>query len=96
MSYSLFGLFMFFFPLNLWGRTTIPVDHIISYITRELASGARLYILLVMYVGAVLPFVRRNWNKDGITIFFTAAKVFGAVAGTALYRQRRKQTLNRT
>ena len=38
-----------------------------------------------MYVGAVLPFVRRNWNKDGITIFFTAAKVFGAVVGTALY-----------
>ena len=85
VCYSLFGLFMFFCPLSLWGKTTIPVDHIISYITRELSSGAKLYILLVMYVGAVLPFVRRNWDKDGITQFFTIAKVFGAAAGTALY-----------
>lgn len=85
VCYSLFGLFMFFYPLSLWGKTTIPVDHIISYITRELSSGAKLYILLVMYVGAVLPFIRGHWNKGGITLFFTIAKVCGAVAGTVLY-----------
>ena len=85
LLYSLFGLFVFFYPLTLGGRTTIPVDHIISYITRELASGAKVYILLLMYVGAVLPFVRKNWNKDGITLFFTIAKVCGAAAGTALF-----------
>ena len=57
LLYSLFGLFVFFYPLTLGGRTTISVDHIISYITRELASGAKVYILLLMYVGAVLFFV---------------------------------------
>lgn len=83
--YSLFGLFMFFYPMKIGAKTTIPVDHIINFIIRDLPSQARLYILLVMYCGAVLPFIRKTWNKDGITLFFTIAKVAGAVAGTVLY-----------
>ena len=27
VCYSLFGLFMFFYPLSLWGKTIILVDH---------------------------------------------------------------------
>ena len=38
-----------------------------------------------MYVGAALPFIRRTWNKDGLTLFFSFAKVVGAVAGTVIY-----------
>lgn len=84
LLYSLFGIFMFFFPLNIGGKSTIPVDHIITFITKDLAVAAKYYILLVMYVGAVLPFIRKNWNKDGISIFFSVAKVCGAVVGTIL------------
>lgn len=84
LLYSLFGIFMFFFPLNIGGNSTIPVDHIITFITRDLAVATKYYILLVMYVGAVLPFIRKNWNKDGISIFFSVAKVCGAVVGTIL------------
>lgn len=84
LLYSLFGIFMFFFPLNIGGKSTIPVDHIITFITKDLAVAAKYYILLVMYVGAVLPFIRKNWNKDGISIFFSMAKVCGAVVGTIL------------
>ncbi len=82
--YSLFGLFMFFCPLEIGGKSTIPVDHIITFITTHLTAVAKYYILIVMYVGAVLPFVRKNWNKNGITIFFSIAKICGAVAGTVL------------
>ncbi|WP_281679172.1 YjiH family protein [Synergistes jonesii] len=84
LLYSLFGIFMFFFPLNIGGKSTIPVDHIITFITKDLAVAAKYYILLVMYVGAVLPFIRKNWNKDGISVFFSVAKVCGAVVGTIL------------
>lgn len=85
LGYSLFGLFMFFFPLTIGGKSTIPVDHIISYITTNLLGPAKIYILLVMYFGAVLPFIRKEWNKDAITIFFSIAKVCGAIIGTMLY-----------
>ncbi len=84
LFYSLFGIFMFFFPLNIGGKSTIPVDHIITFITKDLAVAAKYYILLVMYVGAALPFIRKNWNKNGMSIFFSAAKVCGAVIGTIL------------
>ncbi len=84
IAYSLFGIFMFFFPLELGGKSTIPVDHIITFITTRLASFAKYYILLVMYMGAVLPFVRKTWKKDSLTVFFSLAKIGGALIGTIL------------
>lgn len=82
--FSLFGIFMFFCPLEVSGKSTIPVDHIISFITTHLAEPAKFYILFVMYFGAALPFIKRNWKKDGVTMFFSAAKVCGAIIGTIL------------
>lgn len=85
LGYSLFGVFMFFCPLTIAGKSTIPVDHIISFITTKLLLPARVYILAIMYLGAILPFIRKNWNKDAMTIFFSVAKVCGAVVGTILF-----------
>ena len=85
LGFSLFGVFMFFCPITIGGRSTIPVDHIITFITGNWLEGAKIYILIVMYCGAVLPFIRKTWNKDAMTVFFSAAKVCGAVIGTVLY-----------
>lgn len=85
LLYSAFGLFMFFLPVTYKGNTTIPVDHIITLISKNFTSPVKLYILLVMYIGAVLPFVRKTWNKDGMSVFFTVAKVCGAVVGSLIY-----------
>lgn len=84
IGFSLFGIFMFFCPLEIGGKSTIPVDHIISFITTHLAEPAKFYILFVMYFGAALPFIKRSWKKDGVTMFFSAAKVCGAIIGTIL------------
>ena len=85
LGFSLFGIFMFFCPITIGGKSTIPVDHIITFITTNLLGAAKIYILLVMYLGAVLPFIRRTWNKDAMTVFFSVAKVCGAIIGTVLY-----------
>ncbi|MDR1378743.1 MAG: YjiH family protein [Synergistaceae bacterium] len=85
LGYSLFGVFMFFCPITLGGRSTIPVDHIISFINVNWLEGAKIYILLVMYCGAVIPFIKKTWNKNAMTLFFSVAKVCGAVIGTILY-----------
>jgi nucleoside recognition membrane protein YjiH len=85
LGYSLFGVFMFFCPITVDGRSTIPVDHIINFITGNLSEPAKIYILIVMYCGALLPFIRKTWNKDTMTVFFSVAKVCGAVIGTILY-----------
>lgn len=84
VAFSLFGIFMFFCPLDVGAKSTLPVDHIISFITTHLAEPAKFYILFVMYFGAALPFIKRSWKKDGVTMFFSAAKVCGAIIGTIL------------
>lgn len=76
---------MFFFPLEIGGKSTIPVDHIIMFITSDLAVVAKFYILLVMYIGAALPFIRRNWNKDGMTIFSQLRRYVERLWGLFLY-----------
>lgn len=63
IAFSLFGIFMFFCPLNVGGKSIIPVDHIISFITTHLAEPAKFYILFVMYFGAALPFIKRAGRK---------------------------------
>ena len=85
LGYSLFGVFMFFCPIAVGGRSTIPVDHIISFITANWLEGEKIYILIVMYCGAVFPFIKKTWNKNTMTLFFSAAKICGAVIGTILY-----------
>ncbi|MDY3868411.1 MAG: YjiH family protein, partial [Pyramidobacter sp.] len=87
VGFSLFGLFMFFFKLE-WinpAIKTVPVDYIVSSLQKYWMPAVKIFILGVMYLGAVLPFVRKTWNKDGMTIFFSVAKVCGAVIGTILY-----------
>jgi nucleoside recognition membrane protein YjiH len=85
LGYSLFGIFMFFCPITIGGRSTIPVDHIINLVTTNFSEAAKIYILIVMYFGAVLPFIRKTWNRDAMSIFFSVAKVCGAIIGTVLY-----------
>lgn len=82
--YSAFGMFMFFCPLELAGKSTIPVDHIITFLTTHCQTFAKYYILSVMYIGATLPFIRKTWKQDYISTFFSVAKICGAAVGTVL------------
>lgn len=85
VGYSLFGLFMFFFPLTIGGQSTIPVDHIISAIRKNAPQAAAVYALAVMIAGAVMPFIRKTWNRSGMDVFFSLAKIAGAVIGSMLF-----------
>ena len=85
LGYSLFGVFMFFCPVTIGGRSTIPVDHIINFISGNLLEPAKIYILIVMICGATLPFLRKTWNKNAMSVFFSTAKVCGAIIGIILY-----------
>ena len=87
IGFSIFGLFMFFFKLEWIFPTikTVPVDYVVGFFQTNFMPAVKIFILAVMYLGAVLPFVRKTWNKDGMTVFFSIAKICGAVIGTILY-----------
>lgn len=64
--YSLFGIFMFFVPIQIGETNTIPIDHIVAGIQRipnlTLITGS----VLIM-IGTVLPFLNGSWRKNRIT-----------------------------
>lgn len=85
--FSLFGLFMFFFKME-WLNPqlkSVPVDFIVNSLQKHCMPAVKIFILGVMYVGAVMPFTRGSWNKNGMEVFMSVAKICGAVIGTILY-----------
>ena len=75
--YSMIGIFMFFVPVTIGGRSTIPLDHIVGYISKHLAGMTPYYALVVIIAGAVLPFKNGSWRDDWIKVTFSLFKVAG-------------------
>ena len=77
--YSLIGSFMFFIPITINGVSSIPIDHIVTWIKVTLPSAVPIYALIVILLGAVYPFISKSWSKDKVSIVFSFLKVIGAV-----------------
>ena len=77
---SLLGFFMFFVSVPFNGKSTIPLDHLTTLIRNALGVTVQGYIvLIVVAVGAILPFVKGTWNKSTKDIVFSVFKVIGLI-----------------
>ncbi|MDX8337255.1 YjiH family protein [Candidatus Cetobacterium colombiensis] len=80
------GIFMFFIPITLHNKNTIPLDHIASFITTSFPEIIKIYILILMGIGAFRPlFVEKNWLKNKTSLFFTIAKLCGFAMGVSTF-----------
>lgn len=77
--FSLFGVFMFFIPITLMGKSTIPIDHLVTFITKSLGSMVKYYALIVIIAGGLYPFIKKTWNKSITDIVFSILKLIGIV-----------------
>ncbi len=60
---------MFFIPVTIGEKTTIPLDHAVTFV-KTLAPGFMPYYgLIVIILGAAFPFYSKTWNKDKVTAF---------------------------
>ncbi|MCT1902140.1 YjiH family protein [Oceanobacillus sojae] len=80
--FSLIGIFTFFIPVTINGVSSIPLDHIVTYIQTVFSTAVPYYALIIIIFGAIYPFVSRTWNKDTVNIILSLFKVTGAVATT--------------
>ncbi len=76
--FSFVGVFMFFMPVTIGGRSTIPLDHIVGYISKHLGGLTPYYAFIVIVAGAVLPFREGSWREDRVKTLFSIFKVAGA------------------
>lgn len=82
---NIIGIFMFFITVSINGTKSIPIDHIVTAI-RSIPNFGPVYGGVIVLIGAILPFVRKTWNKDRVTTVFSIFKVFGiGVVGMAIF-----------
>lgn len=83
--FSLIGIFMFFIPITIGGKSTIPLDHIVTFIKSTFPSLAPIYALIVIFLGSIHPFVKKTWNKTNVDLIFSFLKILGFIVAIMLY-----------
>ena len=77
---SLLGILIFFVPVTLAGRTTIPLDHMVTGARYLLGGLDGWYALALIIAGAIYPLVTGNWRRSVTDRVFTVLKLLGVVA----------------
>lgn len=85
IMFSSVGIFMFFIPIELGGKSTIPIDHVVSWIKTAVPSLTPVYALIVIILGGAYPFIKKTWNKDKVTMAFSILKLLGIVVAFMAY-----------
>ncbi|MGC5584596.1 YjiH family protein [Ornithinimicrobium sp. W1665] len=81
---SAIGILMFFVPVTIGERSTIPLDHIVSWLRASVPAVLPYYALALIAAGAAYPFLTRTWRRDTTTLVFSLARVVGLVVGIML------------
>lgn len=82
--YSGIGVFMFFVPITIGERTTIPLDHVVNGVRAGLGPLAPYVALAIILGGALYPFVTGRWRRSPVRMLFAGLNVLGLVAAVML------------
>ncbi|UTW10419.1 YjiH family protein [Marinobacterium rhizophilum] len=83
--FSALGIFFFFIPVEIGGKSTIPLDHIVSWIRGNQPGGAAIYALLIIVAGGLYPFVRGTWRDNHTQRVFSFLKLGGVLVSLMAY-----------
>ncbi|WP_255547790.1 YjiH family protein [Crassaminicella indica] len=83
--FSGIGIFMFFIPIRIGEKSTIPLDHIVSGIKTGIPALAAIYALVIILVGTIWPFIKKTWNKNAVDMVFSLLKILGLVVTCMVY-----------
>lgn len=81
---SLIGIGSFFISFEWNGKTTILVDHVVSFFTAYVPMLVNGYVLILLVLGAFYPFVTKRWKTTKVTMVLSVFKIGGLVAGVML------------
>lgn len=78
---SALGVFIFFIPISFNGKTSIPLDHLVSLLKSGLGSGTSWYAMAMILAGAIYPLITKSWRQSTTDTVFLGLKWLGVVAG---------------
>ncbi len=74
--FAAFGIFMFFIPISVGEKSSIPIDHIVTLV-KKIPNYGPIYAGTIVVIGAVLPFIRKTWNKTTTDTIFSLINLLG-------------------
>lgn len=77
---SALGIFMFFIPITVGGKNTIPLDHVVTWVKSIAGPTVPWLMLALVLFGTVRPFITGRWKKSTTQIIFSFLNVLGLVA----------------
>ncbi|PXA77627.1 histidine transporter [Auritidibacter sp. NML120779] len=80
--YSAVGAFVFFVPLTINGKSSVPIDHIVSWISGLIGPALPYVILFISVAGAVMAVAKGKWLKSIVDGLFALFAVLGALFTT--------------
>lgn len=78
--YSAIGIVMFFVPVTINGASSIPLDHLVTWVRGLLGPADRWVGLAIITAGAVYPFASGRWRTSTTRTVFAFLAVLGLVA----------------
>lgn len=85
IALSVIGIFMFFIQITVNGKSSVPVEFIVSYIMANFLPLAKIYAMIFIIVGTIYPFVKKTWNSSPSAIVFSLLKIVGVVLSFLIY-----------
>lgn len=93
LFFSILGFVLFFVPVTIAGSSSIPIDHVVTGIKTNFPRFTFYYAVLVVYGGAILPFIDKTWNKNLINTILTVFKLLAVVFATMFLLNRGPEIL---
>ena len=84
LVYSAVGVVAFFVPLTVNGRSTIVMDHIVTYATTDFTFLSNLNCVTIIVCGVVAPFIRRDWRHSKTVAILSFLQII-AIPLAAMY-----------
>ncbi len=84
LVFSAIGAVAFFVPLEIAGRSTIAIDHLVTLITSQARVFSYLYAVLLILWGIAAPFWAKTWNRNASTAVLSLLQLL-AVPLAAMY-----------
>lgn len=77
--FSLIGITFFFVPVEVNGKSTIPLDHVVSWLKAVSPQGVEIYALIMIIAGSLYPFITGSWNTNTTQKVLSVLKVVGVI-----------------
>lgn len=77
--FSFIGILFFFLPVEIGGKSTIPLDHMVSWLRTASPTGVEVYALLMIVAGSLYPFITGSWNVSTTQKVLSLLKIIGLI-----------------